>query len=288
MIKIQDLVHHYDVWEPDGGKFSKVVLDGVSLEISTGSFVVILGSNGSGKSTLAKHLNVLLLPDEGTVWVDGKNTKDAQNLWTIRDLVGMVFQNPDNQIVGTSVEEDTAFGPENRNLPTETIRQNVTDSLRAVGLLNKRKVSPTRLSGGQKQRVAIAGVLSVLPSCIVLDEPTAMLDPKSRKEILSIIHRLNKEKGITIVLITHHTDEAVGADSIILMEKGHVLKQGTPREIFGDTELLERVKMDMPQVTQLGNKLKEQGFALKTPILTEEELTEEIMRLYEGTGEETC
>ncbi len=288
MIKIQDLVHHYDVWEPDGEKFSKVVLDGVSLEISTGSFVVILGSNGSGKSTLAKHLNVLLLPDEGTVWVDGKDTKDAQNLWTIRDLVGMVFQNPDNQIVGTSVEEDTAFGPENRNLPTETIRQNVTDSLRAVGLLNKRKVSPTRLSGGQKQRVAIAGVLSVLPSCIVLDEPTAMLDPKSRKEILSIIHRLNKEKGITIVLITHHTDEAVGADSIILMEKGHVLKQGTPREIFGDTELLERVKMDMPQVTQLGNKLKEQGFALKTPILTEEELTEEIMRLYEGTGEETC
>lgn len=288
MIKIQDLVHHYDVWEPDGEKSSKVVLDGVSLEISTGSFVVILGSNGSGKSTLAKHLNVLLLPDEGTVWVDGKDTKDVQNLWTIRDLVGMVFQNPDNQIVGTSVEEDTAFGPENRNLPTETIRQNVTDSLRAVGLLNKRKVSPTRLSGGQKQRVAIAGVLSVLPSCIVLDEPTAMLDPKSRKEILSIIHRLNKEKGITIVLITHHTDEAVGADSIILMEKGHVLKQGTPREIFGDAELLERVKMDMPQVTQLGNRLKEQGFALKTPILTEEELTEEIMRLYEGTGEETC
>ncbi|MDY5845442.1 MAG: ATP-binding cassette domain-containing protein, partial [Bariatricus sp.] len=209
MIKIKDLVHKYTVWESETEKSKKIVLDGISLDIPSGRFVAILGANGSGKSTLAKHLNVLLLPDEGTVWIDGKKTEDRKALWEIRDKVGMVFQNPDNQIIETSVEEDVAFGPENKNLDSKTIQERVTNSLKEVGLLEKRKISPFRLSGGQKQRVAIAGVLAGLPKCIVLDEPTAMLDPKSRKEVLNVVHDLNTEKGITVILITHHTDEVV-------------------------------------------------------------------------------
>lgn len=280
MINIKNLVHKYTVWESDTKKSKKTVLDGVSLDIKPGQFIAILGPNGSGKSTLAKHLNVLLLPDEGTVWIDGKDTKDQKVLWDIRSTVGMVFQNPDNQIVGTSVEEDVAFGPENKNLSSEIIQEKVADSLSAVGLLHKRKSSPARLSGGQKQRVAIAGVLASNPGCIVLDEPTAMLDPKSRKEVLSVVRKLNKENGITIVLITHHTDEVVDADSIFLMDKGHIIRQGTPREIFSDLGLLRQVKMDVPQVTELACRLKKQGIPLELPVLSTEKLTEELTKAY--------
>lgn len=280
MINIKDLVHRYTVWETEEKQTKKTVLDGVTLDIPAGQFVAILGPNGSGKSTLAKHLNVLLLPDEGTVWIDGKNTADRKVLGDIRDEVGMVFQNPDNQIVGTSVEEDVAFGPENKNLSSEKIQQTVADSLGAVGLLHKRKVSPSRLSGGQKQRVAIAGVLAGNPGCIVLDEPTAMLDPKSRKEVLRVVRKLNREKGITIILITHHTDEVVHADKVILMKQGHIVNAGTPEEIFSDLSALHDVKMDVPQVTELAHRLKCQGIPVKTPVLTEEDLVVQLMELY--------
>jgi energy-coupling factor transport system ATP-binding protein len=272
MINIKNLIHKYTVWENDNKKSKKTALDGISLDIPSGCFIAILGPNGSGKSTLAKHLNVLLLPDSGTVWIDGKNTRDQEKLGEIRNTVGMVFQNPENQIIGTSVEEDVAFGPENKNLPSEMIQKKVADSLHAVGLLHKRKDAPSRLSGGQKQRTAIAGVLAGNPECIVLDEPTAMLDPKSRKEVLNVIHRLNKENGITIILITHHTDEVVQADTVILMDKGCILRQGTPKEIFNDLELLRQVKMDVPQVTELAGRLKKRGIPIEIPVLTEEQL----------------
>lgn len=280
MINIKNLIHKYTIWENDNKKSEKTALDGISLDIPSGCFIAILGPNGSGKSTLAKHLNVLLLPDSGTVWIDGKNTQDQEKLGEIRNTVGMVFQNPENQIIGTSVEEDVAFGPENKNLPSEMIQKKVADSLRAVGLLHKRKDSPSRLSGGQKQRTAIAGVLAGNPECIVLDEPTAMLDPKSRKEVLNVIHRLNKENGITIILITHHTDEVVQADTVILMDKGCILRQGTPKEIFSDLELLRQVKMDVPQVTELAGRLKKRGIPIEIPVLTEEQL----IRALRGTG----
>lgn len=280
MINIKDLVHKYTVWESETKKSKKTVLEGVSLDIPSGQFIAILGPNGSGKSTLAKHLNVLLLPDEGTIWIDGKNTADQKVLWDIRSTVGMVFQNPDNQIVGTSVEEDVAFGPENKNLSSEIIREKVADSLSAVGLLHKKKSSPSCLSGGQKQRVAIAGVLAGNPRCIVLDEPTAMLDPRSRKEILDVIKKLNKEHGITIVLITHHTDEVVDADTIVLMDKGHIIKKGTPQEVFGNFDLLRKVKMDVPQVTELAYRLNRQGIPMKLPVLTEEQFVCELKKAY--------
>lgn len=280
MINVKNLVHRYTIWESDTKKSKKTVLDDVTLDISPGQMVAVLGPNGSGKSTLAKHLNVLLLPDEGTVWIDGKDTKDVKALWNIRSTVGMVFQNPDNQIVGTSVEEDVAFGPENKNLPSKVIQEKVADSLRAVGLLHKRKSSPFRLSGGQKQRVAIAGALAGTPKCIVLDEPTAMLDPAARKEVISVINKLNKEANITIILITHHTDEVVGADKIILMDQGHIIREGTPKELFADINLLKEVKMDVPQVTELAWRLKNQGVPIRTPVLTEEQFVVEMMRIY--------
>ncbi|MBC5745380.1 energy-coupling factor transporter ATPase [Lachnospiraceae bacterium MD308] len=289
MINIKNLVHRYTIWESDTKKSKKTVLDDVTLDISPGQMVAVLGPNGSGKSTLAKHLNVLLLPDEGTVWIDGKDTKDVSALWNIRSNVGMVFQNPDNQIVGTSVEEDVAFGPENKNLPSEVIQERVADSLRAVGLLHKRKSSPFRLSGGQKQRVAIAGALAGAPKCIVLDEPTAMLDPAARKEVINVINRLNKEAGITIILITHHTDEVVGADKIILMNQGHIIREGTPEELFDDISILKAVKMDVPQVTELAWRLKSRGVPIRTPVLTEDQFAAEMMRIYNGdTIREDC
>lgn len=289
MINVKNLVHRYTIWESDTKKSKKTVLDDVTLDISPGQMVAVLGPNGSGKSTLAKHLNVLLLPDEGKVWIDGKDTKDVKALWNIRSTIGMVFQNPDNQIVGTSVEEDVAFGPENNNLPSEVIQEKVADSLRAVGLLHKRKSSPFRLSGGQKQRVAIAGALAGTPKCIVLDEPTAMLDPGARKEVIGVINRLNKEAGITIILITHHTDEVVGADKIILMNQGHIIREGTPKELFADIELLKEVKMDVPQVTELAWRLKNQGVPIKIPVLTEEQFVAEMMRIYHNDNvQEGC
>lgn len=279
MIRIKNLVHKYDFWESDNKKIKKTILDGVSFDIPSGQFLAILGPNGCGKSTLAKHLNVLLLPDEGTVWIDGKNTADLEALWDIRETVGMVFQNPDNQIIGTSVEEDVAFGPENRCVPSEEIRERVYGSLRDVGLLHKSKVSPNRLSGGQKQRVAIAGVRASQTSYIVFDEPTAMLDPTARKKILELIRYLNKEVGITTILITHHMDEVVDADSILLMNHGRVVKQGTPAEIFSDLNLLNEVKMDAPQVTELADRLKKKEFPILTPVLHEEEFIDAVVNI---------
>ena len=280
MIKISNLVHKYTVWKDENTKSEKTVLDGISLDIPSGQFVAILGPNGSGKSTLAKHLNVLLLPDDGTVWIDGKDTKDKEKLWQIRSQVGMVFQNPDNQIIGTNVEEDVAFGPENQNVPSEKIREIVKSCLLKVGLWAFRRVSPARLSGGQKQRLAVADALAGNPECIVLDEPTAMLDPVSRKEVIRVIRELNQREKITIVLITHHTDEVVDADKIFLMKEGRIIGVGTPDEIFSDEELLKEAKMDFPQMTQLGMRLKKRGIEIHTPVLDEETMTREILRLY--------
>ena len=285
MIKISNLVHKYTVWKDENTKSEKTVLDGISLDIPSGQFVAILGPNGSGKSTLAKHLNVLLLPNDGTVWIDGKDTKDKEKLWQIRNQVGMVFQNPDNQIIGTNVEEDVAFGPENQNVPSEKIREIVKSCLLKVGLWEFRRASPARLSGGQKQRLAVADALAGNPECIVLDEPTAMLDPVSRKEVIRVIRELNQREKITIVLITHHTDEVVDADKIFLMKEGHIIGAGTPDEIFADEELLKEAKMDLPQMTQLGMRLKKRGIEIHTPVLDEETMTREILRLY---GEKKC
>ena len=276
MIRTDRIKHQYDVWKGDE-KFKRTALNGVSLDVKRGDFIAILGANGSGKSTLAKHLNVLLLPDEGTVWIDGKDTGNEKYLWQIRTTVGMVFQNPDNQIIGTSVEEDVAFGPENRNMDPVTIQSKVTNSLAAVGLLSKRKTSPYRLSGGQKQRVAVAGVLASDSSCIVLDEPTAMLDPVSRKELMEVICRLHRE-GKTIILITHHTDEAAFADRVILMDKGSIVKEGTPSDIFADRELLRSIRMDIPSVTDLGFTLREKGVIKESPVLDKEELIGLLMK----------
>ena len=245
MIKIENLVHKYTIWKDENTKSEKTVLDGISLDIPSGQFVAILGPNGSGKSTLAKHLNVLLLPNEGTVWIDGKDTHAKERLWEIRSQVGMVFQNPDNQIIGTSVEEDVAFGPENKNIEPEKIRKIVETVLRKVKLWDRRKASPSILSGGQKQRLATADALAGLPACLVLDEPTAMLDPDSRKEVINIVKELNRKEGMTIILITHHTDEVVDADRIVLMKDGKIIGDDIPKKIFADYELLKKAKMDI-------------------------------------------
>ncbi len=279
MIRIEKLVHNYTVWESETKKSKKLALDGISLDIPSGQFVAILGPNGCGKSTLAKHLNALLLPDEGCVYIDGKNTSDVEALWKIRQQVGMVFQNPDNQIIGASVEEDTAFGPENRCVPSDEIRKLVGESLRAVNLEHKRRVPPSRLSGGQKQRVATAGVIACRSTYMVLDEPTAMLDPTARRDMMRLILRLNREMGITVVLITHHTDEVVDADSVVLMNQGKILCQGTPREIFSQPALLKQVKMDIPQVTELGERLQVRGMPIQLPVLREAELIEQLKPL---------
>ena len=268
MIKIENLVHKYTIWKDENIKSEKTVLDGISLDIPSGQFVAILGPNGSGKSTLAKHLNVLLLPNEGTVWIDGKDTHAKERLWEIRSQVGMVFQNPDNQIIGTSVEEDVAFGPENKNIEPEKIRKIVETVLRKVKLWDRRKASPSRLSGGQKQRLATADALAGLQACLVLDEPTAMLDPDSRKE------------EMTIILITHHTDEVVDADRIVLMKDGKIIGDDIPKKIFADYELLKKAKMDIPPVVELGMRLEKQQIGLEGPVLQEQEMIEKIVKLY--------
>ena len=261
-------------------KSEKTVLDGISLDIPSGQFVAILGPNGSGKSTLAKHLNVLLLPNEGTVWIDGKDTHAKERLWEIRSQVGMVFQNPDNQIIGTSVEEDVAFGPENKNIEPEKIRKIVETVLRKVKLWDRRKASPSILSGGQKQRLATADALAGLPACLVLDEPTAMLDPDSRKEVINIVKELNRKEGMTIILITHHTDEVVDADRIVLMKDGKIIGDDIPKKIFADYELLKKAKMDIPPVVELGMRLEKQQIGLEGPVLQEQEMIEKIVKLY--------
>lgn len=280
MIKIENLVHKYTIWKDENIKSEKTVLDGISLDIPSGQFVAILGPNGSGKSTLAKHLNVLLLPNEGTVWIDGKDTHAKERLWEIRSQVGMVFQNPDNQIIGTSVEEDVAFGPENKNIEPEKIRKIVETVLRKVKLWDRRKASPSILSGGQKQRLATADALAGLPACLVLDEPTAMLDPDSRKEVINIVKELNRKEGMTIILITHHTDEVVDADRIVLMQDGKIIGDDIPKKIFADYELLKKAKMDIPPVVELGMRLEKQQIGLEGPVLQEQEMIEKIVKLY--------
>lgn len=254
----------------------------MSLGIPSGQFIAVLGPNGSGKSTLAKHLNALLIPSDGTVWIDGKDSKDLDRLWEIRRQIGMVFQDPDNEIIGSSVEEDVAFGPECQNLEPSKIKQLVADSLERVGLSHLRKSSPMELSGGQKQRLAIADALAAMPDCLVLDEPTAMLDPSSRAEVISTVKELNRMAHMTIVLITHHTDEVLDADSIILMKDGRIIGQGTPSELFGNVACIQEAKMDIPQVVELGLRLKQRGFDIELPTTSEESLISQILTIYNG------
>ena len=247
-------------------------IDDVSLKINQGDFIAILGHNGSGKSTLAKHINAILYPTEGTVWVDGMNTTDESHLWDIRQEAGMVFQNPDNQIIGQVVEEDVGFGPENLGVPTEEIWQRVEESLKAVGMYDFRKYSPNKLSGGQKQRVSIAGVIAMHPKCIVLDEPTAMLDPNGRKEVIRAVRALNDVEKITVILITHYMEEIIHADQVFVMDEGKIAMEGTPRKIFSQVEKLKSLRLDVPQVTLLAYELKQSGIPLPDGILTTEEL----------------
>ena len=251
-------------------------VDEVDLDVKQGDFVAVLGHNGSGKSTLAKHLNAILYPTEGTVWVDGKDTSEEKYLWEIRQTAGMVFQNPDNQIIGQVVEEDVGFGPENMGVPTTEIWERVEESLKAVGMYQYRKHSPNKLSGGQKQRVSIAGVIAMHPKCIILDEPTAMLDPNGRKEVIRAVRALNQVEGITVILITHYMEEIIHADKAIVMDKGHVAMQGSPREIFTQVERLKELRLDVPQVTLLAYELKKSGLPLPDGILTYEELIEAL------------
>lgn len=259
-------------------------LDHVNIDIKEGDFVAILGHNGSGKSTFAKHVNGLLLPEEGTVWVSDMDTSKEQNLWHVRRAAGMVFQNPDNQIIGNVVEEDVGFGPENIGVPTEEIWERVDKSLEAVHMTAYRLKSPNKLSGGQKQRVAIAGVMAMRPRCIVLDEPTAMLDPNGRKEVIKTVRELNRQEGITVLLITHYMEEVIHADRVIVMDDGHVVMDGTPREIFSRTEELKKYRLDVPQVTELAWELKKAGVPLSDGILDREEFLEQILPLLQKEG----
>ena len=254
-------------------------IDGVDIDVPQGSFVAILGHNGSGKSTLAKHMNAILVPTGGTMWVDGRDTKDPNELWNIRQSAGMVFQNPDNQIIGTVVEEEVGFGPENLGVPTDEIWKRVENSLRAVGMLERRKDSPNKLSGGQKQRVAIAGVIAMEPKCIVLDEPTAMLDPNGRKEVIEAVEQLRKEKNVTVILITHYMEEVIDADQVFVMDEGHVVMHGTPKEIFSRVDELKKYRMDVPQVTMLADALIQKGVPLPKGILRREELVDALCQL---------
>ncbi|MFW5630594.1 MAG: energy-coupling factor transporter ATPase [Acetivibrio ethanolgignens] len=254
-------------------------IDEVDVSVEKGEFVAILGHNGSGKSTLAKHLNAILMPTEGTVWVGGMDTREEENLWDVRQTAGMVFQNPDNQIIANVVEEDVGFGPENIGVPTEEIWRRVEESLKAVGMYEYRTHSPNRLSGGQKQRVAIAGIMAMKPECIVLDEPTAMLDPNGRKEVIRTIRQLNQQENVTIILITHYMEEVIHADRVIVMDDGKVVMQGMPREVFSQVELLKQYRLDVPQVTLLAHELRKKGLPIKEGILSIDELVEEITGL---------
>lgn len=278
MIEAKDVVYEYFRRDEEGNVTEiNRALDGVTLDIKQGEFIAILGANGSGKSTFAKHLNALLTPSEGTLIIDGKNTNDLEALWEIRQTTGMVFQNPDNQIIANVVEEDVGFGPENIGVPTEEIWERVNASLDAVGMSKFRKHSPNALSGGQKQRVAIAGVMAMKTKCIVLDESTAMLDPSGRKEVMETVMRLNKEEGITVILITHHMDEVVNADRVYVMYQGQVQMEGTPRALFSQVEQLREYRLDVPQVTKLAYELRKEGMELPESILTVDELVQALL-----------
>lgn len=279
IIKTDKLVFEY-IRRDEEGNVEGITraVDEVDIDVKQGDFVAILGHNGSGKSTLAKHINAILYPTEGTVWVDGMNTTDEKHLWDIRQNAGMVFQNPDNQIIGQVVEEDVGFGPENMGVPTAEIWERVEESLKAVGMYEFRKHSPNKLSGGQKQRVSIAGVIAMHPKCIILDEPTAMLDPNGRKEVIRAVRALNAAEGITVVLITHYMEEIIHADKVFVMDKGKVAMEGTPREIFSQVEKLKELRLDVPQVTLLAYELQKSGLQLPDGILTIDELVEILLQ----------
>ena len=279
IIQTEHLVYEYAKRDEEGNiTGTSRAIDGVDIDIRQGQFVAVLGHNGSGKSTFAKHLNAILVPTAGTVWVDGKDTKAPEELWNVRQTAGMVFQNPDNQIIGTVVEEDVGFGPENLGVPTDEIWQRVEESLKAVGMLEYRHHSPNKLSGGQKQRVAIAGVVAMEPKCIVLDEPTAMLDPSGRKEVLKTVQELRNKKQVTVILITHYMEEVIDADKIYVMDHGHVVMEGTPREIFSQVDTLKKYRLDVPQVTILADELRKRGLDIPAGILRKEELVEALCR----------
>ena len=277
IIKADDVTFEYIRRDEEGNvEGITTAVDHVSLDIKKGQFIAILGHNGSGKSTLAKHMNAILYPTEGTLWVDGMDTKEEEHVWEIRQRAGMVFQNPDNQIIGQVVEEDVGFGPENMGIPTKEIWERVEESLRAVGMYEFRKHSPNKLSGGQKQRVSIAGVLAMHPQCIVLDEPTAMLDPNGRKEVIRAVRGLNDVEGITVILITHYMEEIIHADKVFVMDKGAIAMEGTPREIFSQVDKLKELRLDVPQVTMLAYELKKKGMNLPDGILTTKELIDAL------------
>ena len=279
MIKTKNLIHDYLLRDDEGNVCGTLrAVDDVDLDVEPGQFIAVLGHNGSGKSTLAKHLNALLYPTEGEVWVDGMNTADEDNLWNVRQEAGMIFQNPDNQIIAQVVEEDVGFGPENIGVPTKEIWERVDESLRIVGMEAYRKKSPNRLSGGQKQRVSIAGIIAMHPKCIIMDEPTAMLDPSGRHEVIRAARALNEVEGITIVLITHYMEEAIYADRVIVMDGGKIALQGTPREVFSRVEEMQALHLDVPVVTLLAHELRKAGLDIPEGILTKEELVEALQQ----------
>ena len=279
IVKADNLTFEYIRRDEEGNVEAIVTaVDNVSLDVKEGDFVAILGHNGSGKSTFAKHLNALLYPTEGTVYVDGIDTSDKEQLLKVRQTAGMVFQNPDNQIIATVIDEEVAFGPENMGVPTKEIWERVESSLKSVGMYEYRNASPNKLSGGQKQRIAIAGIVAMRPKCIVLDEPTAMLDPQGRKEVLKTLHELNKQENVTIILITHYMDEVIDADKVFVMDKGKVVMQGTPRQIFSNVEKMKELRLDVPQVTELACILKYNGLDISDGIITNEELIAELRK----------
>ncbi|MCI8697048.1 energy-coupling factor transporter ATPase [uncultured Acetatifactor sp.] len=277
IIRTKDLVYEYVRRDEEGNvEGFTTAVDKVDLDVQPGEFIAILGHNGSGKSTLAKHINAILNPTEGSVWVDGMDTSEEEHIWDIRQRAGMVFQNPDNQIIGQVVEEDVGFGPENMGVPTKEIWERVEESLKAVGMYEYRRHSPNKLSGGQKQRVSIAGVLAMHPKCIVLDEPTAMLDPKGRREVIRAVRALNEVEGITVVLITHYMEETIHADRVFVMDSGKIAMEGTPRQVFSQVERLQELRLDVPQVTLLAHELRKKGIGLPEGILTVEELADAL------------
>ncbi len=286
IVKTKDLTFEYIRRDEEGNvEGITTAVDHVNIDLQAGQFMAVLGHNGSGKSKLAKHFNALVSPTEGTVWVDGMDTKEDDKILDIRQTAGMVFQNPDNQIICTLVEEEVGFGPENIGVPTDEIWQRVADSLQAVGMYSFRKASPNKLSGGQKQRVAIAGIVAMKPKCIILDEPTAMLDPSGRKEVISVLHELNEKENVTIILITHYMEEVIDADRVFVMDAGKIMMEGTPRQIFSNVEHLKELRLDVPQVTELAYELKKAGVPLPDGILTKEEFTLALKRLVMQNGD---
>ncbi len=280
IIEAKDLVHEYIIRDEEGNVESiRTAIDHMDLAVEAGQFIAVLGHNGSGKSTFAKHINALLTPSEGTLIVDGLDTSEEENVYQVRQLAGMVFQNPDNQIIASVVQEDVGFGPENIGVPTDEIWQRVERSLKSVGMWKYREHSPNKLSGGQKQRVAIAGVMAMEPKCIILDEPTAMLDPNGRKEVLEAVHKLNREKGVTIILITHYMEEVVDADYVYVMDQGKVVLEGAPRGIFSQVDTLQEHRLDVPQITLLAHELKKSGLPLPDGVLTREELIDALEKI---------